>query len=427
MNTDDLPHSVSHSSLELFDKLSVLDPILWSNVQEVLCKSSPDEEYVEFFFQSDYNNFIDMQDIYLKLAVTFFDRTSDTTGSDLDEMGSSSTTSLVIPVNNMMHSLFSNVELYMNGTPVYTSNGLYGHKAFISNEISHTAGMKNSLLKCQGYEFDSNPSDGSDRALYHGQKRNFFGKLCVDAFTCDQYLLPGVNCRLRLTRADNDFITFVLPDTKTNTQFSAVITDIRLFVRKIAVHSSSLNYIEGMLARGHTARYNYSEIMPKTYVVPNGQNEFTQEDVFNRAPIRRLVLAMNTNSAFRGSKFANPFHYQKFNLSNIKIIRGSQTIVDMKTEDDTEPYVTTLKALKFDDDGPGIDVSSFSDHYILAFDLTSTQEANVQMFFPEVLAAPLRLELYFSEPIFSPLEILILGERLSTITVDRHRAVEKNG
>ena len=41
----------------------------------------------------------------------------------------------VIYVNNMMLSIFSNVEVYINNQQIYNSNGLYAHKSYISNNF----------------------------------------------------------------------------------------------------------------------------------------------------------------------------------------------------------------------------------------------------------------------------------------------------
>ena len=38
-------------------------------------------------------------------------------------------------VNNIMHSFFSNVEVYMNNQQIYNSNGLYAHKFYISSNF----------------------------------------------------------------------------------------------------------------------------------------------------------------------------------------------------------------------------------------------------------------------------------------------------
>ena len=41
----------------------------------------------------------------------------------------------VTNVNNKMHSIFSNVEVYINNQQIYNSNGLYAHKSYISNNF----------------------------------------------------------------------------------------------------------------------------------------------------------------------------------------------------------------------------------------------------------------------------------------------------
>ena len=38
-------------------------------------------------------------------------------------------------VSNIMHSIFSNVEVYINNQQTYNSNGLYAHKPDISNNF----------------------------------------------------------------------------------------------------------------------------------------------------------------------------------------------------------------------------------------------------------------------------------------------------
>ena len=73
--------------------------------------------------------------------------------------------------------------------------------------------------------------------------------------------------------------------------------------------------------------YNYLETLAKTFIMPARQNQFIQENVFNNAPIRRVAIAMNTNSAFIGSFTENPFWYQQFDLRQIRILRGGQPII----------------------------------------------------------------------------------------------------
>ena len=117
--------------------------------------------------------------------------------------------------------------------------------------------------------------------------------------------------------------------------------------------------------------YNYLETLAKTFIIPARQNQFIQENIFNNAPVRRIAVAMNTNSAFTGSSTENPFCYQQFDLRQIRILRGGQQIVDFDTAHNCRLYVTTMKAMNFQDDNPSIPIDDFKDHYVLVFDLTS--------------------------------------------------------
>ena len=53
--------------------------------------------------------------------------------------------------------------------------------------------------------------------------------------------------------------------------------------------------------------FNYLETLAKTFIIPARQNQFIQENIFNKAPVRRIAIAMDTNSAFTGSLTENPF------------------------------------------------------------------------------------------------------------------------
>ena len=152
--------------------------------------------------------------------------------------------------------------------------------------------------------------------------------------------------------------------------------------------------------------YNYMETLAKTYMIPAPQNHFVQENFFNNASIRRIAIAMNSNSAFTGSFAENPFWYQRFILRDIRILRGGQLIEHHDTTDNCRLYVTTMKAMNFQDDIPSIPVDNFKDHYVLVFDLISMQDATEHCHYPGLIREPLRLELYFTSPLENVTESL---------------------
>ena len=131
---------------------------------------------------------------------------------------------------------------------------------------------------------------------------------------------------------------------------------------------------------------------------------------------------MNANSAFTGSYTENPFWYQQFDLRQIRILRRGQSIVDFDAADNCRLYVTTMKAMNFQDDISSIPIDNF---YVLVFDLTSMQEASENFHYPELVGEPLRLGLNFSFPLKHITEVIVLVGRKNSFEVDKIRVVAR--
>ena len=210
-----------------------------------------------------------------------------------------------------------------------------------------------------------------------------------------------------------------------NPNVSLEIVDSSLYTRRIALKDDYHKKRKDMLAYA-PVEYNYMETLAKTLVIPARQNQFIQENIFNKAPIRRIAIAMNTNSAFTGSFNENPFWYQQFDLRQIRILRGGQPIVDYDTSDNCRLYVATMKAMNFQDDIPSILNENFKEYYVLVFDLSSMQDATEHCHCPELVGEPLGLELNFTFAFERVTEVIVLGERMSSVAVDKFGVLEKN-
>ena len=85
-----------------------------------------------------------------------------------------------------------------------------------------------------------------------------------------------------------------------------------------------------------------------------------------------------------------------------------------------------MKAMNFNEDIPALPLQVFQDHYILVFDLTSLQDAGECVHYPELTGESIRLELFFEYPLENVTEIIVLGERISTVKIDKFGTVGKN-
>ena len=206
----------------------------------------------------------------------------------------------------------------------------------------------------------------------------YYGKLPNDLFQCENLLLPNTKVRLKLIRARPNFYLISY-----NPHVSLKVLDCSLFTRRVVVIEVYHQTIKYLLTH-QAAGYNFMEINPRTFIIPSGQNQFIQENVFNNAPIRRISIAMNTNSAFTGHFQENPFHYQKFGLRELRIVRGGRARVSADTTNDCRAYVTTMKAMNFSEEIPALPNNLFQNHYVLVFDLTSLEDAGENIHYPEL-------------------------------------------
>ena len=157
-------------------KVSIVDDVLSSHEQEIYPTTSLDENCTEFEFQTDRNYYVDLRQSLLALKLKFVKRRGyDTyeskekkkehkdesigfteTGDDSDQ---EKEVARVTNVNNIMHSIFSNVEVYINNQQIYNSNGLYAHKSYISNNFKAAISKYKGVMHCEGYDYEQHPED----------------------------------------------------------------------------------------------------------------------------------------------------------------------------------------------------------------------------------------------------------------------------
>ena len=126
---------------------------------------------------------------------------------------------------------------------------------------------------------------------------------------------------------------------------------------------------------------------------------------------RALKLSISKNSTWR----ALPFIAMVILLSEL---HSKQKMMGL--------YLNSLKALAFGQHGHRIPDNDYAIHYILVLDLTRTQQASHVYLYPGLIKGFISSSLRFSAQLTNSVEVLSLGERVSTIYIDSSRKVSKN-
>ena len=126
-------------------KVPVACDVLSSQEQKIYPTTSLDENCKEFEFQTDQNYYVDLRQTYLALKLKLVrGRRYETYNTEVvkkehkeeakleeeETAEEDAPVPLITHVNNNLHSIFSNIEMYINNQQIYNFNGLIAHKFF---------------------------------------------------------------------------------------------------------------------------------------------------------------------------------------------------------------------------------------------------------------------------------------------------------
>ena len=266
-------------------KVPLVDDVLSSHKQEIYPKTSLDERCIEFEFRTERNYYVDLGQTYLALKLKLVRSPGYETNNsrevkkehikeaktDEERTAEEAPVLLVTHVNNILNSIFSNVEVYINNQQNYKSNGVYAHKSYISNNFKGTISENKGVLHCDGYDYEELPHDIMEaplsepiftftrrlKMLSRPEGFMLYGKLGIEFFSTSELLYPNMKIRLRLIRARPIF--YMISD---NPNVSVGIVDCSPYNRRIALKDDYHKKRMDMLAFTSMA-FNYLEPLAK--------------------------------------------------------------------------------------------------------------------------------------------------------------------
>ena len=156
------------------------------------------------------------------------------------------------PINNTLHSLFSNVEVELCGKRITDANGLYPYRAYIENLLSYGKEAQEHQLQSMIWykdtagQMEASHTEGNDatnlglvsraRLFARSNEVEMIGRLHSGLFHQPRAISQNCKLKIKLTRSKDHFVLMSGADvTAQNPQvpYRLYITDARLFVRSL--------------------------------------------------------------------------------------------------------------------------------------------------------------------------------------------------
>jgi hypothetical protein len=255
---------------------------------------------------------------------------------------------------------------------------------------------------------------------------DMIGCIHSDLFFQEKYLPSDVGMRLRLVRSKN---SFCLMSDNAQAAFKIKMHDCKLFVRKIKLSPSVFVAHAKALEVGN-AKYPIRRVICKTFTVPTGNLDFSQENLFTGQLPTRLVIGCVDNDAYNGSYAKNPFNFKHYNLNQIKVyLDGQQQHIkplepNFTTNQTVGSYMSLFSGTgkQQRDEGNDISREDYSGGYTLyAFDLTPdlAEEGHFNL----SREGSVRVDLKFAVGLPNTINVIAYAEFENVIEIDRNRNV----
>ena len=421
---------------EFFDpvlKQIALEKGQWVDVHPINNITSS-EGPIEFAINGSVDEFIDLNNTMLQIRVKIVNAAANANLAAAD---------VVAPVNNWLHSMFSDIMVTLSNTAIEGGNHHYPYKAYLTNLLLHSAKSKETQLQSSGWYKDTASQMNAATAANVGftarktsvlesKEVEMCGPLLLDSFLQNKYMLHNVDIGLKLLRSKPEFQTLIHTDAGVNGRATAVkvqITRAILHVRRVKALPSIINGIEEKLNfQNAVIPIQRTEML--TYTIPQGNQSHSKESLFRGQMPKMLFVGLVRNDAYNGTYTQNPYNFQHFNLNNIGLYREGEPIPYRPFEPNfangcyVREYMSLIQSLDLfnkpeDDD---ISLAEFANGYtIYAFNLTP--DLSIGGYSQTSRDGNIRLEMKFSQALETTVNVIVMGIFDGRIEITKHRNV----
>ena len=304
-------------------------------------------------------------DEYIDLSKTILTVTGKITKKDGMTKLDSNDQSNVAPVNNFLHSLFRQVDVYLNGKQVTPAMGTYAYRSYIETLLNYDVSAKQSQfssalyykdtpgqmektgalasLKSFNYQKPGGSNnvgiDASDKLyvpesgnvgfakrhqfIKNGNRFVLSGPIFSDIFMTDRLLLNMMDLKVVLNRSSDAFSLMDLNDPAIEPKVQ--LTDVVLKVRKVKVDQSVSDGVERMLKQT-PALYPIRRVECKILTIPANQPNTRQDNIFSGIIPNSFVVGLVHVDATTGEYGKNPYNFAHFGVTSVSLTANGQEI-----------------------------------------------------------------------------------------------------
>ena len=347
----------------------------WDNIQPH--PNFDQSPVIRFDITGTNSHYIDLAatELHVKFQITT-DRTTNPLKAHKDKMSL---------VNNFLHSMFEQCQVYLNNVAVENTNKCYAYRSYLENLLCYNNDAKQNLLRGDFFFPEdkkastfAETNDLPQLTMKYASAANetpveyeAYGKIHCDIFNINKYMLNNIDIKLVFTRSSDDFCLFGERGKKA----SVLIRDTFLRIRRVKI-SNAVMLAHAMALEQTTAKYPIKRVLVKPFVIPNSSEIFTISGIHFGIMPTRVVMGFVKTSAYGGTIEEDPFYFNHIGVTYLNLKVASRSLpyaqgirMSYYKNNYTQGYMTLHKNIREASNGISYDNYKIG-NTLYAFDLT---------------------------------------------------------
>ena len=244
-------------------------------------------------------------------------------------------------VNNFLHRLFKQVDVFLKEKQVTQATGTYSYRAYLETLLNYgPAAKKSQLTAALFYKDTAGKMDTADptlaadnantnqglRTRYQFSKASgaieMAGPIFCDVFRSERLLLSYVDLKVILNRNVNEFC---LMASEADADYRVKLTEAYLKIRKVKV-SPNISIAHELALKKGPAIYPIRRVECKTFIISAGNPSLRKDNVFNGLVPKTFAMVMADSAAFNGDYKKNPINFKTFSTSFLGITVNGEEV-----------------------------------------------------------------------------------------------------
>ena len=232
---------------------------------------------------------------------------------------------IVAPVNNFLHSLFTQIDVSLNDKSISSSNGTDPFRAYYETALNYSEDASKTHLTTALWYKDTagyfNTLDENNDG-FHKRKSiasgtssfDMYGRLHTDISGLDHILPNKGNLRVKLYRSKDAFCLMAAQ----NSTFKVALEEVILYVRRIIISAHFALQLNSYML-DDTAKLPLTRVETRVHTIPANVTSYDLDNIFLGNVPKCLVIGFMENTGFNGRYHENPFNFETFNVNKLQV------------------------------------------------------------------------------------------------------------